>query len=65
VVAQVTGGGAVHTSAGCKPFPGSLMPSFEHTLSTTQIASVAKYVSSVAGTVKGSSSTSSGGGGLP
>jgi len=39
VLAQVTNGGGV-------------MPSFKHTLSKTQIESVAKYVSTVAGTVK-------------
>jgi outer membrane protein assembly factor BamB len=45
VLAQVTNGGGV-------------MPSFKHTLSKTQIESVAKYVSTVAGTVKGKKKSS-------
>jgi mono/diheme cytochrome c family protein len=53
VVQQVTSGGAVKPP--CPAVAGSLMPSFAHSLSSTQIESVAKYVSSVAGTVKGSS----------
>jgi cytochrome c6 len=63
VVQQVTNGGAVKPP--CPAVAGSIMPSFGHTLSTTQIESVAKYVSSVAGKVKSTSSSSSGGGGLP
>ncbi len=49
VLSQVTNGGGV-------------MPSFKHTLSKTQIESVAKYVSTVAGTAKGKKKSSSGGG---
>jgi mono/diheme cytochrome c family protein len=51
VVHQVTNGGGG-------------MPAFGSQLSNTQIQTVAKYVSSVAGT-RGSSSDSSGGGGTP
>jgi mono/diheme cytochrome c family protein len=60
VVQQVTDGGAVKPP--CPPIGGAIMPSFGHTLSTTQIQSVAKYVSTVAGTVK---SSGGGGGGIP
>lgn len=60
VVQQVTDGGAVKPP--CPAIAGSIMPSFAHTLSTTQIESVGKYVSTVAGTVK---SKPSSGGGLP
>ena len=61
VVQQVTNGGAVKPP--CPAIPGAIMPSFAHTLSPTQIQSVAEFVSSAAGTVKGTTSTT--GGGLP
>jgi mono/diheme cytochrome c family protein len=41
---------------------GGIMPSFAHTLSATQIESVGKYVSTVAGTVKAKAGSASGGG---
>jgi mono/diheme cytochrome c family protein len=60
VVQQVTNGGAVKPP--CPPIAGAIMPSFAHTLSASQIQSVAKFVSSEAGKVKGKTSTTSGGG---
>jgi cytochrome c6 len=60
VVQQVTDGGAVKPP--CPPIAGAIMPSFAHTLSGSQIHSVALFVSSEAGKVKGTTSTTSGGG---
>ena len=60
VVQQVTDGGAVKPP--CPPIAGAIMPSFNHTLSQSQIHSVALFVSSEAGKVKGTTSTTSGGG---
>jgi cytochrome c6 len=60
VVQQVTDGGAVKPP--CPAIAGAIMPSFAHTLSQGQIHSVALFVSSEAGKVKGTTSTTSGGG---
>ena len=60
VVQQVTDGGAVKPP--CPPIAGAIMPSFNHTLSQSQIHSVALFVSSEAGKVKGTTSTTSGSG---